>query len=168
MIQKPPQCENLPEQVEKILELLLPEPSWRSQDVSAVQESLKKAIAPKFEIVSAEGHATGTQCYIEYAEPDAERVVLTFSSAAEIQTEAVALSQRLGMSSATKIDQSEIVDLLRQGCEAIILKEGGESKSELAKEARALMLLLSGYEQNRDRIHPSNNATGGKASPTVC
>lgn len=182
MTQRPPQCENLPEQVEKILELLHQEPSGRSQDFSSVQASLKKAIAPKFEIVfagafsagksmlinallerellySAEGHATGTQCYIEYAELDAERVVLTFLSAAEIKTQAMALCKGLGMSAATKIDDSEVVDLLRQGCEAIIQREGGESKSERAKQARALMLLLSGYEQNRDRIHPSNNAT---------
>ncbi len=69
----------------------------------AVEASLKKAIAPKFEIVfagafsagksmlinallerellySAEGHATGTECYIEYAEADQEKVVLTFLS----------------------------------------------------------------------------------------
>ncbi len=182
MTQRPQICENLPEQVEKILGLLHQEPSLRSQDVSAVQGSLKKAIAPKFEIVfagafsagksmlmngllerellySAEGHATGTQCYIEYAEPDAERVVLTFSSAAEIKTQAMALCQGLGMSAATKIDESEVVDLLGQGCKAIIQTEGGEGKSERAKQARALMLLLSGYEKNRDRIHPSNNAT---------
>jgi len=73
-------------------------------------------------LYSAEGHATGTQCYIEYAEPDAERVALTFSSAAEIKTQAVALCKGLGMSAATKIDESEMVELLRQGCEAIILK----------------------------------------------
>ena len=29
-------------------------------------------------LYSAEGHATGTECYIEYAEPEAEKVVLTF------------------------------------------------------------------------------------------
>ncbi|MBO1347279.1 MAG: hypothetical protein EBE86_007715 [Hormoscilla sp. GUM202] len=53
MTQRSQICENLPEQVEKILGLLHQEPSLRSQDVSAVQGSLKKAIAPKFESVFA-------------------------------------------------------------------------------------------------------------------
>jgi replication fork clamp-binding protein CrfC len=38
-------------------------------------------------------------------------------------------------------------------------QEGGESKSELAKQAKALILLLEGFETNRDRIHTVNNAT---------
>lgn len=82
---------------------------------------MAKAIAPKFEIVfagafsarksmlinallerellySAEGHATGTECYIEYAEPEAERVVLTFLSEAEIKQQAASLCQYLGLS----------------------------------------------------------------------
>ena len=118
MTDLPPQCQNLKEQVEKILQLLHQEPSLRSQDVTPVQTSLGKAISPKFEIVfagafsagksmlinallerellySAEGHATGTECKIEYAEPDKERVVLTFLSEAEIREQAGALLQGL-------------------------------------------------------------------------
>lgn len=99
----PLQCKNLKDQVESILQLLQQEPTLRSQDITPVQTSLSKAISPKFEIVfagafsagksmlinallerellySAEGHATGTECKIEYAEVNQERVVLTFLS----------------------------------------------------------------------------------------
>ena len=85
MTQMPPQCTNLQEQVDSLLQLLRQEPSLRQQDITAVQASLKKAISPEFEIVfagafsagksmlinallerellySAEGHATGTEC----------------------------------------------------------------------------------------------------------
>jgi GTP-binding protein EngB required for normal cell division len=97
-----PQCQNLQAQVDSVLNLLQQEPSLQARvDTSAVRSSLKKAIAPTFEIVfagafsagksmlinallerellySAEGHATGTECQIAYAEPEQERVVLTF------------------------------------------------------------------------------------------
>jgi replication fork clamp-binding protein CrfC len=176
-----PQCQNLQAQVETVLQLLHQEPCLRSQDTSPVQASLRKAISPKFEIVfagafsagksmlinallerellySAEGHATGTECYIAYAEPEKEQVVLTFLSEAEIQEQAQALCKRLGFAS-SNINQAEVTDLLRQGCYAIIQQEGGESKSERGKQAKALLLLLEGYLGNRDRIHAINNAT---------
>jgi replication fork clamp-binding protein CrfC len=177
-----PQCQNLQEQVESLLHLLHQEPTLRAlQDVTTVQASLRKAIAPTFEIVfagafsagksmlinallerellySAEGHATGTECYIAYAEPTQERVVLTFLSEAEIREQAVALCQRLGLTVAN-INQPEVIDLLRQACMAILQQEGGESKSERAKQAKALDLLLEGFVNNRDRIHTITNAT---------
>src|SRR3712207_2135018 len=104
--------------------------------VTAVQASLRKAIAPTFEIVfagafsagksmlinallerellySAEGHATGTECYIAYAEPDKERVVLTFLSEAEIREQAVAICQRLDLPP-TNINQAEVIEKLRK------------------------------------------------------
>ncbi len=79
--------------VQTILELLVQEPTLRSQDITAVQSSLRKVVSPTFEIVfagafsagksmlinallerqllySAKGHATGTGCQIAYAEPD--------------------------------------------------------------------------------------------------
>ena len=83
-----PQCQNLQAQVDSVLSLLQQEHTLRAQvDTSAVRSSLKKAIAPTFEIVfagafsagksmlinallgrvllySAEGHATGTECQI--------------------------------------------------------------------------------------------------------
>jgi replication fork clamp-binding protein CrfC len=210
--------------VERLLELLHQEPSLRAlqDDVRAVQASLRKAIAPTFEIVfagafsagksmlinallerellySAEGHATGTECYIAHAEPTRERVVLTFLSEVEIREQAVALCQRLGLAAANKligiqvalsrrrgtwqmaegtriksfsffakvcnlnvhqlINQPEAINLLRQGCMLILQQEGGESKSERAKQAKALDWLLEGFMTNRDRIHTMNNAT---------
>ncbi len=182
MTQLLPQCENLQEQVKSLLQLLHHEPTLRSQDTTPAHSSLKKAISPTFEIVfagafsagksmllnallerellySAEGHATGTECYIAYAEPDEEKVILTFLSEAEIREQAVALFQRLGLTAPTNINQPEVINLLRQGCEGTIQQEGGESKSERAKQAKALMLLLEGFQTNRDRIHTVNSAT---------
>ncbi|BAY18381.1 hypothetical protein NIES21_42270 [Anabaenopsis circularis NIES-21] len=182
MTNLPIQCANLKEQVELILQLLQQESALRSQDITPVQTSLGKAISPKFEIVfagafsagksmlinallerellySAEGHATGTECKIEYAEVDQERVVLTFLSEVEIREQASFLCQQLGFVTAANINQSEVSNLLNQGCEAIIQQEGGESRSERAKQAKALILLLAGYDQNREHIHTVNNAT---------
>jgi replication fork clamp-binding protein CrfC len=177
-----PQCQQLQAQVESILQLLHQEASLRSQDITSVQISLDKAISPKFEIVfagafsagksmlinallerellySAEGHATGTECKIEYAPADSERVVLTFLSEAEIREQAVFLCQQLGFNTVDNINKQDVVDLLHQGCHAIIQQEGGESKSERAKQAKALILLLEGYVANKERINSFNNAT---------
>ncbi|MCW5314615.1 dynamin family protein [Nostoc sp. KVJ3] len=178
----PLQCKNLKDQVECILQLLQQESTLYSQDITPVQTSLSKAISPKFEIVfagafsagksmlinallerellySAEGHATGTECKIEYAEIEKERVVLTFLSEAEIREQAVSLCQQLGFKTVPNINQIDVINLLLEGSEAIIQQEGGESKSERAKQAKALMLLLEGYIANRDRIYTVNNAT---------
>jgi len=182
MISQFPQCENLSEQIESLLQLLHQEPALRTQDTSSVRSSLRKVVSPTFEIVfagafsagksmlinallerellySAEGHATGTECYIAYAEPESEKVILTFLSEAEICAQAEVLSQRLGLTAQVRINQPEVINLLRQGSELIIQQEGGESKSERAKQAKALILLLEGFEANRDRIHNTNNAT---------
>jgi replication fork clamp-binding protein CrfC len=182
MTQMPPQCTNLQEQVDSLLQLLRQESSLRQQDITAVQASLKKAISPEFEIVfagafsagksmlinallerellySAEGHATGTECYIAFAEPDKERVVLTFLSEVEISQQASVLCDKLGLPTELNINQTDVVSLLSQGCNIIIETEGGENKSELAKQAKALMLLLEGFEANRDRIQTLENAT---------
>ena len=101
------QCDNLQAQVNRLLKLH--QSFGRSpQNTTSIEDSLKKVIAPTFEIVfagafsagksmlinallerellySAEGHATGTECYIEYAPPQHERVVLNFLSEAEIK-----------------------------------------------------------------------------------
>lgn len=183
MSQSIPQCADLQAQVNTLLELLQQEPSLRTQqDTTAIEASLKKAISPKFEIVfagafsagksmlinallerellySAEGHATGTECHIEYAEPDKERVVLTFLSEAEIREQILNLCRRLDLKVPSNINQTESLELLTQGCEAIIELEGGESKSERAKQAHGLKLLVKGFTDNRDRIHTTNNAT---------
>ena len=182
MNQMLPQCQNLQEQVQSLLELLHQEPTLRSQDITPVESSLRKAVSPKFEIVfagafsagksmlinallerellySAEGHATATECRVEYAEPGQERVVLTFSSEAEIREQAVALCEQLGLPVAVNINQSEVIDNLRQSSELIIQQEGGKDKTKKAKQANALVFLLEGYVANRDRIQTVNNAT---------
>ncbi|MEG3940171.1 dynamin family protein [Microcoleus sp. S36b_A3] len=183
MTQMPPQCNNLQEQVDTLLQLLRQEPSLRQQDITAVQASLKKAISPEFKIVfagafsagksmlinallerellySAEGHATGTECYIAYAESaQKERVVLTFLSEVEIRTQVYALCEQLNLTTEININHIDVVKILSQGCLIIIEKEGGENKSELAKQAKALILLLEGFEANRERIQTVDNAT---------
>ena len=183
MTQMPHQCKNLQEQVDSLLQLLRQESSLRQQDIMAVQASLKKAISPQFEIVfagafsagksmlinallerellySAEGHATGTECYIAYAESaDKERVVLTFLSEVEIRQQAYALCDQLNLTTEIDINLTDVVKILSQGCRIIIEKEGGENKSERAKQAKALTLLLEGLETNRERIQTVENAT---------
>lgn len=178
----PPSCSELSQNVNSILDLIQQAPKIKQQDILAVEASLKKAIAPKFEIVfagafsagksmlinallerellySAEGHATGTECYIEYADPDAEKVVLTFLSETEIKQQIINLCQYLELSTKDNITQPEIIGLLHQACAAIIEQEGGASKSERAKKANALNLLLKGYQENRERIDANQNNT---------
>jgi len=175
-------CQHLQESVEAILSLVEQESSLRNQDVAAVSTSLRKAVSPTFEVAfvgafsagksmlinallgrellySAEGHATGIECYIAYAPADRERVVLTFASAAQIHEEAQVLLERLGVSSAIDLSQEETITTIIKACEKIVEKEGGESKSDQAKRAKALKLLLEGWWANRDRIHPTANAT---------
>ncbi len=177
-----PQCQNLKQQVDSLTRFLQQEPSLAAYDVTPVQTSLRKAISPKFEIVfagafsagksmlinallerellySAEGHATGTECKIEYAHPDNEKVVLTFLSEQEVREQVFSLCEQLGLLTVDNINRGDAIELLREGCEAIIGQEGGESKSERAKQAQALILLLSGYVANRQHIHTINNAT---------
>ncbi|MBD3886878.1 dynamin family protein [Phormidium tenue FACHB-886] len=177
-----PQRQLLQSQISQLLDLHQQEPSLRSTlDTSLIQAALRKAIAPTFEIVfagafsagksmlinallerellySAEGHATGTECQIAYAEPDQERVVLTFLSEAEIREQANTLCQRLKIA-AVNLNQSEAIQTLQQQCQQVILQEGGQSKSERAKQASALNHLLEGFLQNRERIHTLDNQT---------
>lgn len=182
MVQSFPQCQNLQEQVKVILQLLHQEPALRSLDVTAAQNSLVKAVSPTFEIVfagafsagksmlinallerellySAEGHATGTECQIAYAEPDQERVVLTFLSAAEILEQAEALCKRIKLVPPLNLNQPEVLDDLKQQCQQIIQEEGGEAKAERAKQASALHYLLEGFTLNREHIHAAQNNT---------
>ncbi|MGL4881720.1 MAG: dynamin family protein [Waterburya sp.] len=177
----PSQCSQLLENVNDILDLVK-ETNVKQQDIVAAETSLKKAIAPKFEIVfagafsagksmlinallerellySAEGHATGIECHIEYAEPEAEKVVLTFLSEVEVKQQVIGLCQHLGLSTGDNINEPEISKSLIQTCTAIIEQEGGASKSERAKKANALALLLQGFIDNRDRIAANQNNT---------
>jgi replication fork clamp-binding protein CrfC len=131
------QCSNLADNVKNLLNLLAKETNL-TQDTSAIEASLKKVIAPKFEIVfagafsagksmlinallerellySAEGHATGTECYIEYAEPAAEKVVLTFLSETEITEQAM---EEFNFSNLT-----EAASYARRGSNSSVLKK---------------------------------------------
>ncbi len=64
MVALPPQCQNLKEQVELLLQLLQQEPTLRSHDITPVQTSLDKAISPKFEIVFAGAFSAGKSMLI--------------------------------------------------------------------------------------------------------
>ncbi|TVQ43731.1 MAG: dynamin family protein [Gloeocapsa sp. DLM2.Bin57] len=183
MISLPPSCQNLPELVTTLLELWSLESSLKSQhDPTPIETSLKKAIAPQFEIVfagafsagksmlinailekellySSEGHATGTECYIYYAESNQERVVLTFLSKQEISQQVEVLTSILGINGEINLEKITTIEEIQQLAEKIIYSEGGESKSEKAKQAKALLLLLEGYQQNSNYLHPSQNNT---------
>ncbi len=178
-----PQCQDLQVQVEAILQLLQQEPTLRSQqDSSVVQSSLRKAIAPTFEIVfagafsagksmlinallerellySAEGHATGTECKIAFAKVGEERVVLTFLSEVEIREQVQALSGLIGQFAPININQPEALKQLQTLALSVIEQEGGKSKSKRAKDADALNLMLEGFTNNRDRINSTSRAT---------
>ncbi len=178
-----PSCVNLQENVQTLLELSQQEQSLRGQqNISAIETSLKKAVSPTFEIVfagafsagksmlinallerellySAEGHATGTECYIHYAKKDEEKVVLTFLSGIEIGQQATAICGKLGLTNSPNINEPEVINLLQKITSEIIEKEGGNQKSERAKQAHALQLLLEGYLHNKDRIDQNRNNT---------
>ncbi len=178
-----PQCQNLAAQVESILELLQKEPSLRSQhEGSIVQSSLRKAIAPTFDIVfagafsagksmlinallerellySAEGHATGTECKIAFAKAGEERVVLKFLSEVEVREQVQALCQLIGQVPPSNVNQMDSLQQLQTTTLAVIEQEGGKSKSKRAKDADALNLLIEGFINNRDRISSTANAT---------
>lgn len=179
-----PQCVNLASQVNQILDLVKKNSELRvHQETSKLETSLQKAIAPKFEIVfagafsagksmlingllgrellySAEGHATGIECYIEYSEPNQERVVLTFLSEKEILEQILTLAKSLNINlTDIYVDQAHVIVQIKGQCEQIINQEGGVNKSEKAKQANALNLLLQGFEDNKEKIHPTSNAT---------
>ncbi|MGB3403045.1 MAG: dynamin family protein [Microcoleaceae cyanobacterium] len=178
----PSDKESLHQQVESLLQLLQQDFNPYQFDIDAIRSTLNKAISPTFEIVfagafsagksmlinallgrkllySAQGHATGTECYIRYAEQTEERVVLSFLSEEEIDNQVQELCQQLQFKGIQKINQTEEVEALKQQAEAIIQTEGGEARSERAKQAKALELLLAGFEANRERIKADKNAT---------
>ncbi len=179
----PESCQNLESQVNSLLALFEKEPSLhKNQEIEAAKQSRDKAVSPRFDIVfsgsfsagksilinallgrellySAEGHATGTECYIANASPDEERVELTFLSQQEISEQVQALCHRLNINAAgvQRIENSEIRNILKQKAEQIVNQEGGISKSERAKQAYALQLLLEGFEKNNQHIHATQN-----------
>ncbi|MFW6296730.1 MAG: dynamin family protein [Halothece sp.] len=183
MTQLPQECSQLSEQVNQILALLRHEDSLNPKpNTTAVEADLRKVVAPKFYIVfagafsagksmlinallerellySAEGHATGTECSIEYAQPEDERVILTFLSATEILEQANFLCSSLGLSELSALDDLETLQSYQKDCKGVIQNEGGEGRSEIAKQAKALSLLLEGYQKNQERIGQNDNYT---------
>lgn len=179
----PTQCQNIAEAIDSILQLLKKHKELKKIDPSGVQLALRKALSPRFEIVfagafsagksmlinallgrellySAEGHATGTECYIEYAPADQERVVLTFLSLEEILEQVRALCQLLQLNvREISLKETSMLEGIKNNCRQIIEAEGGVNKSERAKQANALLLLLEGVEENKDKIKATENAT---------
>ncbi len=60
----PPQCSELSQNVNNILDLIPQVPNIERKDTLAVEASLKKAIAPKFEIVFAGAFSAGKSMLI--------------------------------------------------------------------------------------------------------
>jgi len=80
-------------------------------------------------------HGDG-ECHIACAEPDKRKKsphVWRSRNLENRHAPAIELTLRLILTNP--------INLLRQGC-GVIIQEGGESKSERAKQAKALMLLL--------------------------
>ncbi|MEG4250016.1 dynamin family protein [Microcoleus sp. Pol10D4] len=185
MTQKPHQCENLEADVNRLLRLVEKEPSLKGQhDIAAIKACRNKAIAPRFEIVfagtysagksmlinallgqdllySSTGHATGIECYIEYAKSsEEERVDLTFLSTSEVQEEVNDRCKTLKLQS-VDITQEGAIKKLREQCEKITQEHKGSGKTEKEGEADGLLALLEGFEDNREYIDSSNNKTYG-------
>ncbi|MEG5057008.1 dynamin family protein [Microcoleus sp. A2-C5] len=184
MTQKPHQCENLEAHVNRLLRLLEKEkgPSLRGKhDTAAIRTSRDKAIAPRFEIVFAgtysagksmlinallgqnllysnTGHATGLECYIEYAKSlEEERDVLTFLSISEIQEEVNERGENLRLKNKIDITNEQAIKQLVEECATIIKQEGGSKNTEKGEEANGLKELLEGFQLHRKYIHSSEN-----------
>lgn len=180
-----PQGKNLEDYVNCLLRLLDKEPSLRGQhDTAAIKTSRDKAIDPRFEIVfagtysagksmlinallgqdllySSTGHATGIECYIEYAKSsEEERVDLTFLSISEVQEEVNDRCKTLTLKS-VDINQDVAIQNLRQQCKKITEDHKGSGKIEKEDEADGLLALLDGFKANRQYIDQSKNNTYG-------
>ena len=185
MTPKQHQSEKLEADVNLLLRLLDKEPSLRGKHgTAAIKTSRDKAIDPRFEIVfagtysagksmlinallgqdllySSTGHATGIECYIEYAKSsEEERVDLTFLSISEVQEEVNDRCKNLALKS-VDINQEVAIQNLRQQCKKITEDHKGSGKIEKEDEADGLLALLDGFEFNRKYIDPLKNNTYG-------
>jgi predicted RNA-binding protein with RPS1 domain len=185
MTPKQHQSEKLEADVNLLLRLWDKEPSLRGKHgTAAIKTSRDKAIAPRFEIVfagtysagksmlinallgqdllySSTGHATGIECYIEYAKSsEEERVDLTFLSISEVQEEVNDRCKTLAVKS-VDINQEVAIQNLRQQCKKITEDHKGSGKIEKEDEADGLLALLDGFEVNRKYIDRLKNNTYG-------
>ncbi|MGB3193652.1 MAG: dynamin family protein [Limnoraphis sp.] len=145
-------------------------------DTAAVQRSLHKATSPRFEIVFAgtfsagkstlintllerkllfasEGVATGTECYVEYAQnPGDEKAVLYFFSKTEIQQQISELCDQLKLADSVNLDEPTSIQNLREKAENIETQAQAIGNLERAKQAELLQQLLTGFEKNKENI----------------
>ncbi len=64
-------------------------------------------------------------------------MVLTFLSRSEVLEQVNLLCQRLGYSGGRNLEDQDFLDSMQRYCADIIRAEGGENRSELAKQASA-------------------------------
>lgn len=146
---------------------------------AAVKRSLHKATSPRFEIVfagtfsagkstlintllerkllySSPGVATGTVCYVEYAQnQDDEKAVLYFFSKNEIQKQVSELCKILGLADGVKLDLPDSIQNLREKAEQK-QKEAKDNKDlKQEQQAELLLQLLKGFEENKENIQNS-------------
>jgi GTPase SAR1 family protein len=145
-------------------------------DTKPVQRSLHKATSPRFEIVfagtfsagkstlintllerkllySSPGVATGTVCYVEYAQKqDDEKAVLYFFSKTEIRQQISELCHQLKLADSVNLDEPASIQNLREQAENK-LKEAKDKKDLKQEEkAKLLLQLLDGFVANKDKI----------------
>ncbi|ERT09229.1 50S ribosome-binding GTPase family protein [Lyngbya aestuarii BL J] len=145
-------------------------------DTAAVQRSLHKATSPRFEIVFAgtfsagkstlintllerkllfasEGVATGTVCYVEYAQKqDDEEAVLYFFSKTEIQKQISELCEKLNLADSVNLDEPDSIQNLREQAEQKQNRSTLDGNLAQAKQAELLQQLLTGFEKNKENI----------------
>jgi hypothetical protein len=92
--------------------------------------------------------------------------VLTFLSEAEVLSQVQLLGKKLGLNlhdphhANLLLQEQSLMDTLRDSCIAIIQQEGGESKSDRAKQASAFKLLIQGFIDNKKYIDKTIRFTG--------
>ncbi|MFZ1029458.1 MAG: dynamin family protein [Limnoraphis robusta] len=145
-------------------------------DIKAVERSLHKATSPRFEIVfagtfsagkstlintllerkllySSEGVATGTVCYVEYAQkPDDEKAALYFFSKTEIQEQVSELCKILGLADSVNLDEPASIQNLRTKAKEIEDHAKAIGNLAQAKQAELVLQLLTGFEKNKENI----------------
>lgn len=172
--------------VNSLLRLVDKEPFLKGKhNISKIKTSRDKVVDPRFEIIfagtysagksmlinallgkdllySATGHATGLECYIEFAKSEEEeRCDFTFLSEKEIQEEVNdrCQTQTLKIKKKYDINKDKEIEELSQRCQQIIEEEGGSKSTERAEEANGLQELLNGFRENRKYIHEHQNKT---------
>lgn len=175
-IQSQDSREILKVQVSSLRDLLLKERSLRMTDTTEIDRSLHKATSPEFQIVfagifsggksmlinallerellaSAEGHATGTECYIRYTSRlEEEQAVLTFLSQEEIQEQANQLCTSLEIEPIALKNEPACKKLQDQWKTKLTGTQG-----KLREKINALIDLLEGFKVHKDKLKQHKN-----------